>query len=90
MKKSLGSDFWVIEAKYSQKQLNNLNIYAIKLIGKYGINSVCVDDAANRVCIGTDDNSKTNMKKIYAILEAKGYPLDAVLIYKSEPSSSDF
>ena len=89
-KKRLGSDFWVIEAKYSQKQLNNLNTYAIKLIGKYGINSVGIDDAANRVSIGTSDNSKANMKKIYAVLKAKGYPLDAVWIYKSEPGSADF
>ncbi len=89
-KKRLGCDFWVIEAKYSQKQLNNLNTYAIKLIGMYGINSVGIDDTANRVSIGTDDNSTANMKKIYAVLKAKGYPLDAVWIYKSEPGSADF
>ena len=89
-KRMLGTDFWVIEAKYSEKQLNNLNAYAIKLMGKYGINAVGIDTTANRVGIGTTDNSTANMKKIYAVLKAKGYPLDAVWIYKSEPGSADF
>ena len=90
-KKRLGSDFWVIEAKYYEKQLKNLNDFVVKdLFGKYGINSVGYGGLENRVGIGTADNSTANMKKIYAVLQAKGYPLDAVWIYKSEPGSSDF
>ena len=90
-KKRLGCDFWVIEAKYSEKQLKNLNDFVVKnLFGKYGINSVGYGGLDNRVGIGTTDNSTANMKKIYAVLKAKGYPLDAVWIYKSEPGSADF
>ena len=85
-KKRLGCDFWVIEAKYSEKQLKNLNDYVVKnLFGKYGINSVGYSGLENRVGIGTTGNSTANMKKIYAALRAKGYPLDAVWIHKSSP-----
>ena len=89
-KKRLGCDFWVIEAKYSEKQLKNLNDFVVKnLFGKYGINSVGYGGLDNRVGIGTTDNSTANMKKIYAVLKSKGYPLDAVWIHKSSPDDPD-
>ncbi|MCR4621226.1 MAG: hypothetical protein K5663_04020 [Clostridiales bacterium] len=89
-KRALKSDFWVIEAKYSEKQLNKLYAYAQKLMGKYKINSIGMDVTANRVAVGTSDNSTANMKKIYAALKAKGFPQDAVWIYKSQPGSTEF
>lgn len=83
-KKRLGCDFWVLEAKYSEKQLKNLQAYAAKLIGKYGIKYVDMGVPENRVKIGTLDNSRANTKKIYAAFTAKGYPLDAIYIWKCQ------
>jgi len=89
-KKALRCDFWVIEAKYSEKQLDNLLSYATTLIGRYEINTVGIEMTANRVGIGTNDNSVTNMKLIYTLLKSKGYPIDAVWIYKSFSANDIF
>ena len=86
----MNCDFWVIESKYSEKQLNTLLSYVTTLIGRYEINAVGIEVTANRVSIGTGDNSTSNMKKIYNVIKSESYPIDAVWIYKSNSSNDDF
>ncbi|MBR6766392.1 MAG: hypothetical protein IKM02_00410, partial [Clostridia bacterium] len=93
-RKTLKSEFWVMEAAYSMNQLMALQDELTDIMGFDGlnINSLGISVDGNCVVIGANDTSPDAHRAIYAYMAMKGFedPGMVVLEYSEGASTADF